>query len=206
MKTIWKYIIYVLVVVLLFACSKSDEPFYDNNSYIGLHQSDADNALSILSFKSEFTVWDNSIYRDNVCEGSKCFMNLEGTGTESNFGKMSLKMKFDCKLGCGSYCNARWSFKASNGDELFILIPSGCVVRNEECNSDCYQQKFIDEFIFSGGTGQFEGATGTGWTNAYIHNPDPNNPKDVWRIDVFSTGTLNMKHKNNLHVITESPR
>lgn len=146
-----------------------------------------------VPFKADFTVWDKSDYTDISCGEPPVFnLTMEGCGTASHLGEMAARMTFCCNTETGYYYNTTGSLVAANGDELFISIPVGYIVPNEESNSDFYQQRFNDKIFFVGGTGRFKGATGSGWTHSYVHNPDAAITDDVWHTDFFTRGTLTL--------------
>jgi len=154
-----------------------------------------------LPFKAVFTVWDKSDYTDPVCgEPPVFYLTMEGNGNATHLGKLTTRMTFCCNTSTGYYYNTLGSLVAANGDELFISIPEGFIVPNQEGNSDYYQERFNDEIFFVGGTGRFKGATGKGWTHSYVHNPDASVPGDVWHTDFFTTGAITLvRTKPHLH-------
>ena len=94
-------------------------------------------------------------------------------------------MTFCLNYENGSYWDAKCTFVAANGDELYAIIPTGQILTNEGDNSDYYQTHFNDNMYFDGGTGRFEGASGEAKTNAFVHDV----PED-WHTDFFITGEL----------------
>jgi len=153
-----------------------------------------------LPFKADFTVWDKSDYTDLSCGEPPVYsLTMEGNGNATLLGSLTTRMTFCCNTGTGYYYNTTGSLVAANGDELFISIPVGYIVPNEESNSAYYQERFNDEIFFVGGTGRFKGATGKGWTHSYVHNPDGTIPDDVWHTDFFTTGTITMLKPRQHH-------
>ena len=73
---------------------------------------------------------------------------------------------------CGAnldYKNGEGVFVAANGDELYFNIPSDGVVGHIlPYEHDLYEFQFQDPFMFTGGTGRFEGASGGGMTNSFV--------------------------------------
>ena len=91
----------------------------------------------------------------------------------------------------GPYGDGTGKFVAANGDELYFDLDYGIIVWNEGDDNAFYPTRFNDEVLFTGGTGRFEGASGSFMTNAFVHiPPDPTDPDDLWHTDFFSTGTL----------------
>jgi len=172
---------------LLISCSKSDEglPIDDPQESI-LKSAKNEPVMVSVPFKADFSVWDHSDYSDPSCGGYPVFLlTMVGDGNITHLGKMTTRMTFCCDVTTGYYYNTIGSFVAANGDELLFETPEGQIVPNDESNSAYYQTKFNDLVIFTGGTGRFEGASGSAYTNAYVHAG-----ADEWRTDFFSTGTL----------------
>ena len=96
---------------------------------------------------------------------------------------------------CGAglaYKNGEGSFVAANGDELYFWVPSpdsiGHIIPYDH---PFYEFQFQDPFMFNGGTGRFEGATGSGYTDSYVDLfDDDGNFILEHRTDHEWTGTL----------------
>jgi len=188
MKTLKKFLFIAACISLLTTCSKPDEFIGDNLSGNDLKCAKLDPKTVKVPFKAKFSVWDKSDYTDNSCGGYPVFfLTMEGHGTTTHLGHITTKMTFCCNVITGEYYNTIGSFVAANGDQLFFEIPVGKIIPNDEDNSAYYQTKFNDPMIFTGGTGRFKGATGSGSTNAYVHDGT-----DEWRTDFFSTATLTL--------------
>jgi len=188
MKTVKRLLFFITCICLLIACSKSDQFWGDDPFGNTLKNGHVESVMVTLPFKADFSVWDMSDYTDISCGGYPVFfLTMEGYGTATHLGKLTTRMTFCCDVSTGAYYNTAGSFVAANGDELFFEIPSGQIIPNDEDNSSYYQTKFNDPMIFTGGTGRFAGATGSGFTNAYVHDGT-----DEWRTDFFSIGTLTL--------------
>jgi hypothetical protein len=186
---------FVLLPLLLtsFACENSSmfEPSLDMTPEMGRVHGADDGVTVAVPFKARFSVWDHSDYTDEQCGGNPNFLvTMKGAGTATHLGKLSTSMTFCCNVLSGAYWDTEGSLVAANGDSLFIEIPNGLIVPNEGDDSDYYQTKFNDPAFFVGGTGRFEGATGSWQTNAFVHNGT-----DEWRTDLFSTGTLILERR-----------
>lgn len=146
-----------------------------------------DGAVS-LPFKADLSVWDRSDYTDLRCGGfPNLYLTMEGSGHATHLGRLTTRMTFCCNVQTGAYGPTDIVFRAASGDELHATIPTGQIVPNDGDNSDYYQTRFDDLGVFTGGTGQFEGASGTFHTNAWVHNG-----ADEWRTDFFSEGILQL--------------
>ena len=179
------------LLLFILACEDSRlvEPDFDMMPQLGRMHGDAEAVTVALPFKTEFSVWDHSDYTDTRCgDFPNFFLTMEGLGTATHLGKFTTRMTFCCNVVTGDYWDTEGSFVAANGDKLFIEIPTGQIVPNEGDDSDYYQTRFNDLGEFVGGTGRFDGATGSWYTNAYVHDG-----ADEWRTDLFSKGTLNVE-------------
>lgn len=189
MKTLTKLFLLVAISGLLVSCEKSDH-FWDDDPLDNTEKgSPVESVMVTIPLKCDFTVWDHSDWTDTRCGGLPVlYAIMIGEGKMSHLGTMTTSMTFCMNIETGEYYDAECTFVAANGDELYGVIPLGYCVPNEGDNSDYYQGKFDDPLYFTGGTGRFEGATGEVTTNAWIHDPTPDD--EVWHTDFFSTGTL----------------
>ena len=148
-----------------------------------------------LPLKMEFSVWDRSDYTDTRCDlkktGTVFVLTVEGFGTATHLGMLTTRMTFCFDVSNGDYWDVDGSFVAANGDNLFFT-GGGKVVPNEGNNSDYYQERFDDLFEIIGGSGRFEGASGSFNTNAWVHTPPADDVADQWRTDFFSAGNINV--------------
>ena len=176
---------FLLLIFLAFSCTKED-PIELNHFNSKLKKDNNKPVLVSVPFKADFSVWDKSDYTDPSCGGYPVFVaSMEGGGNTSHLGKMTVSMSFCVDITTGYYYDTVGTFVAANGDKLFIEIPEGQIIPNDEDNSSYYQTKFNDKMYFIGGTGRFEGASGEAMSNAYVHDG-----LDEWRTDFFSEGTL----------------
>jgi len=142
-----------------------------------------------VPFISKFSVWDVSDYTDTRCGGYPVFfLTMEGSGRATFLGKATTRMTFCCNVVTGEYWDTKGHFVAANGDSLFLEIPTGLIVPNEGRTSEYYQTRFDDDAVFVGGTGRFEGASGSWTTNAFVHDGE-----DEWRTDFFGRGMLKLQ-------------
>lgn len=121
-----------------------------------------------------------------------------GEGEATHLGHFTTTMEF-----CGAgfhYNNLVGTFVAANGDELYIRFDEGVVgevkLYGEEDRVPPYEAHFEDPFIFDGGTGRFEGATGEGMTNSKVDLfDDDGNFIPEHQTDHIFTGTLVLPKK-----------
>ena len=187
MKTFKGLLFLFAGIGLLISCSKSDDMLPIDDPLGSNLKSAVNKSVTVsVPFKADFSVWDHSDYTDLSCGGFPVFfLTMVGEGNITHLGKMTTRMTFCCNVMTGYYYDTECTFVAANGDELYALIPEGQIIPNDEDNSAYYQTKFNDLIIFTGGTGRFEGASGSAYTNAYVHDG-----VDEWRTDFFSTGSL----------------
>jgi len=180
---------------LLVSCSKSDEMlFADDPLESSLKNAKVESKTVMVPFKAHFTVWDHSDYSDPACGGAPVFyLTMLGDGNINHMGLITTKMNFCLDGLTGEYWDTECIFVAANGDELYASIPLGIVIPNEGENSDYYSSRFDDDMYFTGGTGRFEGASGSAKTNAFVHDASDvykHKGDEVWHTDFFSTGEL----------------
>lgn len=92
---------------------------------------------------------------------------VEGTGT--HFGKLTSHFDFCVDFTDSSYPNGvkEAYFEDENGDRLYVYV-AGFVVQGRVPGMPSFAQSYFkDPFEIIGGTGRFEGATGSGITNDY---------------------------------------
>lgn len=117
------------------------------------------------------------------CEAPRNFLNVqEGSGSEPTVGDFTTTIAFCVNPNTFEYGNSEASFVAENGDELFLDV-SGQVVPTTEPG---YDLEFKDPFTIIGGTGRFEGASGSGMTSSFVSNA-------TQRTDHVWKGTITLK-------------
>lgn len=78
------------------------------------------------------------------------------------------------------YNNGEGVFIAANGDELYFTI-EGAVLHSDHPD---YNFEFQDPFTFTGGTGRFEGASGSGTTDSFV-NQVTNRTDHEWNATII---------------------
>lgn len=163
-----KFFLFVCFVfcITAFGC-KDDEPEFET-----------------LTFEATFFTDRASLGPDSVtCASPYGFLNVqEGSGTETTIGNFTTTITFCVNPATFEYVNSESSFVDDNGDELFIDI-NGQVLPTSEPG---YDLEFKDPFSIIGGTGRFEGATGSGMTNSFVNST-------TQRTDHVWTGTITLK-------------
>ena len=99
-----------------------------------------------------------------------------GEGTGSHFGHLTSYFDFCVDITDSSYPNGHVEayFEDENGDRLCVEV-AGFVLPGRVSGMPSFATSYFkDPFVIIGGTGRFEGATGSGWTNDY------NSSKDIY--------------------------
>ena len=122
-----------------------------------------------------------------------------GEGEGTHLGRFDIIITF-CGSPDFSYGNGTGTFVAANGDELYIEIVEGQVV--PIFDNPYYEAFFADNFTIAGGTGRFEGATGSGVTYSFVdlftngwYTPDNTDTEfiEAHQTDHVFSGTLIFK-------------
>ena len=98
-----------------------------------------------------------------------------GEGTGTHFGKVTSHFDFCVDITDSSYPNdfEEAYFMDENGDKLFVYV-EGFVLGGRVPGMPSFATSYFkDPFTITGGTGRFEGATGSGMTNDYNSAKDP---------------------------------
>jgi hypothetical protein len=143
-----------------------------------------------VPFKSNFyTKQDGPM--DTSCGSSGMFLNNQmGEGNATHLGEFTTTMVFCYNLNpqgpdpdsdypdtpYWEYTGGSGSFVAANGDELYFEMAGRVYILyfnpDDLENTDL---RWDDPFIFTGGTGRFDGASGGGTTNSYTDDGIVNN-------------------------------
>ena len=117
------------------------------------------------------------------CEFARVIVDFEGNGT--HLGKFT--GNFDFCVGPDGYGQTDAYMVAANGDSLFVSIAGNVIDgRIEDYHPDYVVSYWQDPFEILGGTGRFEGATGSGVSDDYNSSRDPNSHHSWY-------GTITMK-------------
>lgn len=152
MKTLKnKLFVSVLFVGLAFGCEEDDGP-----------------TTETIQFEANFFTVLAGFEEDKVmCSNPKNMLNTqEGSGSATRIGDFSTTITFCVDPNTLAYDRGEGSFVGSNGDEIFF---EGEGQVKPSAHPD-YDLEFQDTFIITGGTGQFEEASGTLTTDSYVKN------------------------------------
>ena len=160
-----------LSLLFLFSCSIDE---IDTNEQLNTDYSKKDQKETLtLGFNLVFTGTYDYIGPSDNCPGMVIVKN-NGEGTGTHFGKLSSHFEF-C-IGPGStypngYIDAY--FEDENGDRLNVYVEGAVLGGRVPGMPNFANSYFKDPFEIIGGTGRFEGATGSGMTNDYNSDKDP---------------------------------
>ncbi len=195
-----KKINYALLLSFMFllipGCNNSDELF-DEMQNEELKNSQPH--MVTVPFKADFIgTYDNDAFiwmpEDEICEDiymCKVFVHFEGNAT--HLGKMYGRFEFcacgpenpDVPTPNNRYAPSDSYMVAANGDILYVTISGQVIQGRADDHPEYVTSYFRDPFVILGGTGRFEGATGSGWSDDYNSSLD-NNSHHHW------TGTITM--------------
>ena len=117
---------------------------------------------------------------EEICGSPPLFYNVqEGYGEATHLGRFKIRITFcvdatdlgDGILSPGEsipyFSNEKTEgyLLAANGDKIYILIEEGEIIPTDVPG---YEYEFKDPFLFTGGTGRFEGVSGSGVTNSLV--------------------------------------
>ncbi len=168
-----KIIIAIFALCLLNSCNKEvlDVSSDEFNSSEMKRSVDPKTEGVTIPFKSNFYTEQQGLIDMDACEGDFIGLNTQvGGGNATHLGKFKTRMEFcmnfnDTSPKFGEYWAVDGKFIAANGDELYFTV-SGQVLMYPEGFDPFYVAYFDDPFTFTGGTGRFVGATGSGYTNS----------------------------------------
>ena len=127
--------------------------------------------------------------------GFNCRVLVDAQGTVTQMGKITAHFDF---CACGpddpeiegtdqQYGPTEVCFVAADGDQLFVSCGGSVVDGRLPHHPEDVNSYWMDPFVITGGTGRFEGATGSGWTNDYNRDSYPDNSFHHWE------GTITLK-------------
>jgi hypothetical protein len=193
MKTLLKIFVLITVISLSAGCNKTDVFIEDS---IELKRAQVD---VTLPFEAKLTgVYTGVFYPgddDYNCEAPFfCRVNVDANGTAKLMGKITAQFDFcacgpspeDGSMGWG-YGPTVTTFVAANGDLLHAVIEGYVRPGRLPHHPEDVASYWHDPFTIIGGTGRFEGATGSGWTDDYNRDSYPANSFHHWR------GTISLK-------------
>jgi hypothetical protein len=107
----------------------------------------------------------------------------EGTGTGTHLGRFTSHFEFCCEFITGVYPGNHMVayLTAANGDVLFVSCAGQVLNGRLDHHPEDVNSYFMDPFVILGGTGRFEGASGSGFTDDYNRDSYPENSFHHWR-------------------------
>lgn len=173
MKTLLKFLFLTAVIGLVAGCNKTDEFISDDAAAL----KSAEAKTVTTGFNIVFTGNYDFTGPDAICGEFPPLIRIintgEGTGTQ--FGKLTSYFDFCVDVRDSSYPNGHIEafFEDENGDLLYVTV-AGFVLPGRVPGMPNYATSYFkDPFEIIGGTGRFEGATGSGMTNDYNSSKDP---------------------------------
>lgn len=169
----------VLVLFVSLLCCSCDvaDPIQADGADATLRKENAGQHAVEIPFRASAFTELRSLAPDPTCGDPPFFLNTQvGEGRATHLGRFSVEFTFcvdasdlldDGVLSEGEslpYTDGVGVLVAANGDELYLSI-AGTVVPSEDPD---YDFQFQDPFDFAGGTGRFEGATGSGVTDSFV--------------------------------------
>ena len=165
MKTLVKLLFFVFCTVLIVTCSKSDQ-FTDELNNENLKSATVE---VTVPFYTEFdaTYEPLEINPEYCGQERPLHVRANGSGTATHLGKFTVHFDFCAgDAGFNFPGNPVGAFVAANGDEL-IVSTWGKMGPPDENDPPNILNRGEFPFIFVGGTGRFEGATGEGIYSLY---------------------------------------
>ena len=176
-----KSFLLLILLVLFLGCNNEDVLEFDNavtTADVTAKKAATSSKTVTLGFNLVFT----GTYEYQGPDEAKCgafppmvnVINI-GEGTGTHFGKMTSHFDFCVDVTDLSYPNGfeEAYFMDENGDKLFVYV-EGFVLGGRVPGMPSFATSYFkDPFVITGGTGKFEGATGSGMTNDYNSAKDP---------------------------------
>ena len=203
MKILNKLLIAVISLIMLIACTEQSDEIFSGDLKSGNLGADKSHETEMVTvpFKATFTVWRALPPGTGECaEGSsRETMMMKGKGEMAHLGQLAEIFMTFCTaptpeviFPINYWFVETGKFVAANGDELYFT-GEGQIMPYSGDNPE-YQLQFNDELVFIGGTGRFEGASGSAKTNAYVHaGSTENDGDDPFYTDFFiNEGTIDL--------------
>lgn len=169
MKTLIRFLLFAVCIVLFANCQKND-PLMDDLS------GKAQLIKDTVSFKVDgFTIF-NSVSNDPDACGTYPIQKIvvEGPCNGNQLGILNYQCIFCCNVESGVFWDREGNkgvFIAANGDLLYPYNTNHTpIVRADENDPSYVKEKWDGTGRFMGGTGKFEGATGEFTYHGYNNN------------------------------------
>lgn len=178
MKTLKRVMFFFAGIGLLIACSKSDQFWGDNpfgNTMKGGHNQPV---MVTIPFKADLLGVYEVLEPDVNCGYSEenpynYHVIVTANGTATTFGKIYAYFDFCCNVLTGVYKTSAEYLVAANGDKLFLYGEGQVIDGKLDYHPEYVNSYWKDPMIVMGGTGSYEGATGTFMTDDYNSDLDP---------------------------------
>lgn len=180
MKTIKQILLLTAVITLTVSCTHYDD-------FFGRHKT----KFVTVPFEAEFIGDYMYVGPDNEestglepkCDITRVIVDFEGSGTP--LGNFIGNFDF-CVDTEGGYGQTDAYMVTMKGDTLFVSISGNVIQGRLDDQPEFVTSYWQDPFEILGGTGRYEGATGSGMSNDYNSSMDPNSHHN-W------SGTITMK-------------
>jgi hypothetical protein len=135
-----------------------------------------------LSSEPEAACGDCPLNEKGNPAGPECWVRVinDGEGTEINMGKFTHHFEFCADWINGTYPSPKEGapatvgyFVDAGGDTLYIMSSGKVHEGRLDEHPEYVNSWWRDPWVISGGTGRFEGATGSGMTDDYNSDLDP---------------------------------
>ena len=161
MKTFSNYLFAVLSIAALWSCETDDK------------------IAGPISFQFEFSSFGGLVEGDMSCGEPPIFLiRQKGEGTDKLLGDFTFVAPCCTYLATGEYFGGPSSFgyfEDENGDHLNVINAGQILPSTKEG----YDLMFQNPIEVDGGTGRFEGATGSGMTDSFV-NLEEGRTDHVW--------------------------
>lgn len=198
MKTLLKTLFFATLIGVIAGCSDTSE--IDSLENLSLKKGHMEPGMVTVPFKADLVGEYQAYYFPGmdkfICSDEfGCQIIVDAEGTATHMGKVSAHFDF-CACGppnpdienvSDKYGPAEVSLIAANGDKLFLMVEGYVVTGNLDYHPEDVWSYWKDEYIITGGTGRFDGATGTLMTDDYNRTSYPESSFHHW------SGTINMK-------------
>ena len=190
MKTIKQFSFLMACIFMLSTCTNSEDIINEDSLSTSLKKGNDTPVFVTVPFKAKF-IGDYRYVGPDIeeytgleprCEFARVIVDFEGNGT--HLGKFT--GNFDFCAGPEGYGPSDSYMVAANRDTLFVSISGNVINGRLDEHPEYVISYWQDPFVILGGTGRFEGATGSGMSDDYNSSLDPNSHHN-WN------GTITMK-------------
>lgn len=174
MKIVLKAFFFIAVFGLVTGCERTDDFEIKN---IDSFKNETEKTITMgfnLVFTGEYVFVGPDVLKCGDFPPMVNVINI-GEGSGTHFGKVKSHFDFCVDTTDSSYPNPfeeAW-FEDENGDKLYVYV-EGFVLPGRVPGMPSFATSYFkDPFIITGGTGKYDGATGSGMTNDYNSSKDP---------------------------------